>query len=538
MRKMLEDNYNKVFRQGSDISQGAIDNSSQWLSAKHERTGAFKTTANFGGDRITGHRGVESFEIPGTQASYGPEKGFYAEWRRKQLASARSPEDAHLAAARNASAFGGVLPSPLHSMGPTGQFASATDFPGTPVPTTVATAAAGGTPGATPLVEEAQSRVAGIRRGAIDPQLRESLQYAGEQAGVSTRVTSGGQPSEGGARTGSHRHDRGRAADLDIIDPQTGHVLARGDPRRLKFLEEAAAVGAGGTGAGYMSDPLKVHVGITGSKAVVGEGLGAYAGSPAERAAVARGLERFKKDPNVLQRRAEAAQQQQADAAQMARSPDPETAHKGRMLFLQGIEARETGKGRTPADQEANARRIAAARGEDFESIGGAQGPDAQEAAVRKRLAQGGITEVEAFSMGGYTAKRVQKDFPNVKFDALGATKSGADPRFPGVHHLDLTGALANREEAAAKARGAAAPGVGRTASAIAPTSTGLPDAHAAIKDQHAQLQAHLEKNPIKVPIEPPNLASHRQAFSRSVAWARKRTEARRTTHEALVDGN
>jgi hypothetical protein len=49
-REMLDSNFAKVFDQGSDISKGAIDNSSQWLSLKHERTGRFRTTANFGGD--------------------------------------------------------------------------------------------------------------------------------------------------------------------------------------------------------------------------------------------------------------------------------------------------------------------------------------------------------------------------------------------------------------------------------------------------------------------------------------------------------
>jgi hypothetical protein len=40
-----------------------------------------------------------------------------------------------------------------------------------------------------------------------------------------------------------------------------------------------------------MSDPLKVHVGITGKEGRVGEGLGPYAGYRAEREAVTRGLQ-------------------------------------------------------------------------------------------------------------------------------------------------------------------------------------------------------------------------------------------------------
>jgi hypothetical protein len=87
-REMLDSNFAKVFDQGSDISKGAIDNSSQWLSLKHERTGRFRTTANFGGDGITGHRGIESFQVPGTGESGAGEKSHYPEFGRRQLAEA------------------------------------------------------------------------------------------------------------------------------------------------------------------------------------------------------------------------------------------------------------------------------------------------------------------------------------------------------------------------------------------------------------------------------------------------------------------
>jgi hypothetical protein len=125
----------------------------------------------------------------------------------------------------------------------------------------------------------------------------------------------------------------------------------------------------------------------------------------------------------------------------------PEGSNRQRMLFLQGIEGRETGAGHTPVDIEAQMRRVAAARGQDFESIGGAHGPAAQEAEARARLQKGGISDVQGFSMGGYTANRLRGDYPGVKFDALGATKNGADARFQGVRHLDLPRALADKEE-------------------------------------------------------------------------------------------
>jgi hypothetical protein len=153
----------------------------------------------------------------------------------------------------------------------------------------------------------------------IDPQLKTAMELAAENSNVKIRVTSGGQPAAGtpGAkRTGSLRHDRGRAADIDILDPKTGKVLSLDDPRRIKFMEEAAAAGAGGTGARYMSDPNKVHVGITGSRGVVGEGLGAYAGSAEERAAVARGLKRMMTPEQVA-----AARQKQIDARKSNETP-------------------------------------------------------------------------------------------------------------------------------------------------------------------------------------------------------------------------
>jgi hypothetical protein len=52
-----------------------------------------------------------------------------------------------------------------------------------------------------------------------------------------------------------------------------------------------------------MSDPRKLHVGTTGSQAIVGKGLGAYAGNAAERAAVSRGLDRMMTPEQVAEAR-------------------------------------------------------------------------------------------------------------------------------------------------------------------------------------------------------------------------------------------
>jgi len=196
---------------------------------------------------------------------------------------------------------------------------------------TVATGSRVPRPGEAPVgtgnnVEEAQERVAGIRKGKLDPQLRDALEGAAEASGVKIRVTSGGQRMHGAeGHTGSHRHDKGRAADVDVIDPKTGKTLALNDPRRLKVIEEAARRGAGGTGARYMDDPNKIHMGITGAKAVVGEGLGAYAGTAEERAAVDRGL-RTRLTPEQMRAEREARNAPKTPTAVAADEPKGEGA--------------------------------------------------------------------------------------------------------------------------------------------------------------------------------------------------------------------
>jgi len=78
-RAMLEENFSKVFDQGSDVSHGAIDNSSSWLAAKHERNGRFKTVFKSGG---------ETFEVPGWGESGTGERARYPAFRERQLAEA------------------------------------------------------------------------------------------------------------------------------------------------------------------------------------------------------------------------------------------------------------------------------------------------------------------------------------------------------------------------------------------------------------------------------------------------------------------
>ena len=111
----------------------------------------------------------------------------------------------------------------------------------------------------------------------IADELRRLLVHAAEAAGVDTvRVISGGQCPKGtcSKRTGSVRHDAGRAADLQLV--VGGERKRFTDPAGLAifeaFVKACAAGGATGIGAGtgYMG-PATIHVGY-GTRAIWGAG--------------------------------------------------------------------------------------------------------------------------------------------------------------------------------------------------------------------------------------------------------------------------
>lgn len=106
-----------------------------------------------------------------------------------------------------------------------------------------------------------------IRNKPITNELRNVLDTAADAAGVDTiQITSGGQDAlgHGTRRTGSTRHDLGRAADLQCV--VSGQALTFTDeaaaPGILRFVTAAAAAGATGIGAGvgYMGNRT-IHVG-------------------------------------------------------------------------------------------------------------------------------------------------------------------------------------------------------------------------------------------------------------------------------------
>lgn len=107
-----------------------------------------------------------------------------------------------------------------------------------------------------------------IRNKPIAPGLKQVLDAAARSAGVDAiQITSGGQDAlgEGTRRTGSTRHDRGRAADLQLVVNGTVQTFTdrSASPIVSAFVTAAAAAGATGIGAGvhYMGDRT-IHVGF------------------------------------------------------------------------------------------------------------------------------------------------------------------------------------------------------------------------------------------------------------------------------------
>ena len=105
-----------------------------------------------------------------------------------------------------------------------------------------------------------------IRDKPIGSELEGILNRAADSAGIElVLITSGSQPGTHGRRTGSTRHDNGRAADLQLV--KGGRKLnfsdRDGGETIEAFVTAAAARGATGIGAGvgYMG-PETLHIGF------------------------------------------------------------------------------------------------------------------------------------------------------------------------------------------------------------------------------------------------------------------------------------
>ena len=99
-----------------------------------------------------------------------------------------------------------------------------------------------------------------IRNKPINGNLKNFLSRAAAETNVTVVVTSGGQPSAGGRRTGSHRHDNGYAADFMIMDNTTGKYVPISNQTKwgqfARAFKGVASSGdfttSGGAGQSYM----------------------------------------------------------------------------------------------------------------------------------------------------------------------------------------------------------------------------------------------------------------------------------------------
>ena len=141
------------------------------------------------------------------------------------------------------------------------------------------------------------------RNDPLDPKLIGAMSFLGDM-GITMDVISGGQEAagEGGARTGSVRHDHGGAGDVDFY--KDGRKLDWNNPNDMPILvqiiQTAKANGVTGIGAGddYMGAG-RFHVGF-GNPGVWGAGgkganapdwlVAAYNGAPAGSIPASSGL--------------------------------------------------------------------------------------------------------------------------------------------------------------------------------------------------------------------------------------------------------
>ena len=120
------------------------------------------------------------------------------------------------------------------------------------------------------------------RNQPLSPELIQALSQVLPQMGIQMDVFSGGQPSSGPHRTGSHRHDQGNAA--DVFFSKGNRRLDWRNKADIPILQEIvqrgrqAGITGWGAGEGYMQ-PGSMHVGF-GSPSVWGAG-GAGRNAPA-----------------------------------------------------------------------------------------------------------------------------------------------------------------------------------------------------------------------------------------------------------------
>lgn len=103
------------------------------------------------------------------------------------------------------------------------------------------------------------------RNQPLSPELVEALGSFLPDMGLGVEVFSGGQPTSGPHRVGSHRHDLGGAGDMFIT--RNGDRVGWDDPDNIPLLQDvvrrarAAGITGIGAGEGYMQ-PGSMHMGF------------------------------------------------------------------------------------------------------------------------------------------------------------------------------------------------------------------------------------------------------------------------------------
>lgn len=121
----------------------------------------------------------------------------------------------------------------------------------------------------------------GTRNMPLSPGLKSAISTALAGSGLDWVSHSGGQPSSGPNRVGSHRHDNGNGSDGEFVESGSGRVLSGDNPQDrqkiaavLPKLKSAGVQGFGWdsstTGSGNYMGPTRFHLDIAGPAGVWG----------------------------------------------------------------------------------------------------------------------------------------------------------------------------------------------------------------------------------------------------------------------------
>jgi hypothetical protein len=131
----------------------------------------------------------------------------------------------------------------------------------------------------------------GVRRLPLSASLKTAIQNGLNGTGLDWRSSSGGQPSSGPNRVGSHRHDNGNGSDGDFVESGTSRVLNADNPQdrqkiasALTRLKQAGVQGFGwdsaSTGNGHYMGSTRFHLDVAGPPGVWGSSKSSNTAAP------------------------------------------------------------------------------------------------------------------------------------------------------------------------------------------------------------------------------------------------------------------